>query len=578
MSCTERRSISEQICFSNIELVTNICKFLNYKEQYQLQKVCKNLNNIIINYIWKKKYKEVEIITNENEILVVNKINTLMRNRINSKLNIPAIIETNCVILNKYELNNFLSLNVNNINRLYIEAGEPLIGMLIIRNPLIKKQLYKNLNYICFYKLTLTNEDMKNLSENCKNLRELILKQNLNEEGDMLLLDIDIELETIKSMLQLEKLTINDYIEVQPFSLEVYRFSNILKILNQLKLKYLILNIMIYSDNNTFDDYEFYDFNNLKYIEVFQIGIFHETNDYINFQINILPKFQNLHNLSLRNVTITNKFFNILLNNHINLTHLTLNKCYIEEFIALPHLQELNLIACRGLNGSIMKIILQEMHLTNFSSFNSEFNDNLEMFAISSTLENLEFYNIDNNFPINVLQFQTKPLENLKKFIWQLPQTSNYNFFLSKLMPNLNCLNIMLPGFNIKQDLCNLKFLQKIMISYGFDITLSKLQEFLLLKNLNELSLSKVNNCLLDRDLSKLKAFETPVQYLDIPWCFVETKLDFFLDLLCLNKNLSLICSDLEVQSLVSILTNLKFHRYFNSINICGLSIGNLEF
>lgn len=185
MSAVEQSNKSE-ICFSTNE------------EQYQLQQVSKDLKNIK-NYVW--KYREVEIVMDEIYALIANKINGFIHynaNAVSQKLN--TILETNIdLILEKYKIDSFLKSNVDYSQILHIRARKPI-------KPSSLTTLFKNLTQLMYEGLILTNEDLKIVAENCKNLNTLILDHNVNQWGITLSLDKDIDLAIINSMDNLKNL------------------------------------------------------------------------------------------------------------------------------------------------------------------------------------------------------------------------------------------------------------------------------------------------------------------------------------------------------------------------------------
>ncbi|XP_065361284.1 uncharacterized protein PF3D7_1120600-like [Calliphora vicina] len=351
-------------CFTNIELVTNICKFLNYGQQFQLSKVSRELNHIIVNFVWKLKFKEVEILifhkTTDN--LVSDRID-IQANNLLSVTKQCDIISKQSTFLKTNELEIFLNLNVYNINKLQLITANDHCERVIVKFPL--KQNFKNLNYLSYVRITLASEDLQKLADNCLKLETLVMCNCLNREGQTLVLDNDIDIQIIKNMRNLKNLIIKDSNEGSDNRQHLYTISNIEHILNQTKLQCLNINVHILPDSNTLK--KELTVNNLKCCTNFQIGRFVECSNFIDFQTNILENFENLKNLYLSGykfrTNITTDLFNILLKSCENLTNLTLDQCRIMDFIALPKLQHLSLRSCQGLTFINLKTMLNEMHL-----------------------------------------------------------------------------------------------------------------------------------------------------------------------------------------------------------------------
>ncbi|KAM7357916.1 uncharacterized protein ACRADG_003081 [Cochliomyia hominivorax] len=551
--------------FSNIELITKICEFLNFEEQYKLQYASRDVANIIINYVWKIKFKELLIYTNENDTIISDKIDL---KDTKSNLNEFQSTAINNLYFQHPELEEFLNLNKNNIKKLYINGNSETCLTYGL------KLKFNNLTYLCLCQLILTDVDVKQIAVNCRNLADLILKENVNLKNERLLVDGDIEIGTIKSMLNLKMLTIIDNRYLSPKQkAAVYKFSNIRNILMELKLQCLILDVFILPDISPVEN-PASDLSPLKNIKVFEIATFKAERDFRNFQFNFLPNFQNLHTLTLRGAKIHREFFNILKDHNRNLINLTLRKCIIKEFTSLPQLKHLTLDTCLGLKALDLKTILNEMLLTSFTTMYCDYAGDLTNFTLSPTLRKLEFENFPQNKFIKIFETQFKPLNKLNdlKLLLEDQKTESLNLRLSKLVPNLEMLQTNLLFSNL-EDFSNLKFLQKVFIVSLKSITVC--QVLLLLKqNFKELIIDHVLECKMDMDLTKLQVFESKLLLIDLNWSIMEIMGDFFLDLLQLNKNMSLVIRDIEFNMFRSnIWDNAKFPQRCKSIKICGVSL-----
>ncbi|XP_037814719.1 uncharacterized protein LOC119605587 [Lucilia sericata] len=557
-------------CFQNIELVKNICQFLTYEQQLQLLRVSEELEYIITNFVWNKQFKEVEVYVLKkcDKYLISNKIDTEASsyNRYVHIPNLREIFSQTNILLEKSEMEIFFNLNAKNIQKLHFKLNAD-IQRDLIKLPPIEK--FTNLTYFRCEKVILSNRDVKNLAKNCLKLETLDLFNCRNIEGQPLVLDKDIDVSVLQNMANLKNLFINytDWCDGR----HLYNFSNVQHILQQLQLQRFGISCTIESDE--YADKEDLNFSSLSYYQAFEIGPC-DVMDFLEFQSNILPKFENLAELTINDYkSITTDFFNILLGSCKNLFHLSFNKCYFHDFISLPKLKELGLVSCCGLTSSNLKTILHDLKLSSFKSIATHYEGDIHNFLISSTLEKLQCDFCGEKL-MQLFQFNHRNLKNLIFFNWEIWGWDASEIRLSSFAPNLQVLYI--PWRYLKINDCfELKSLRKVILDLdaNIDINMSELLQLLKLENLKELTIDDLYVPNPDVDFSKLKAFKTNLQHLNIIREVFYALEDFCLDLLQLNRKLILTCFDITTDLVSKVLNNAKFPSRFKYINICGITI-----
>ncbi|XP_046808512.1 uncharacterized protein LOC124420273 [Lucilia cuprina] len=557
-------------CFRNIELVKNICQFLTYEQQLQLLRVNEELQYIIKNFVWNIQFKEVEVYVLKDceKYLISNKIDTEAStyNRYVHIPNLREIFSQTNICLEKNEIEIFFNLNAKNIQKMQFKLNANIQRDRVKLPPMEK---FTNLTYLRYEKVILSNRDVKKLAKNCLKLKTLDLFNCRNIEGQPLVLDKDIDVSVLQKMANLNNLFINytDWCDGQ----HLYNFSNVQHILQQLKLQRLSICCTIESDE--YADKEDFNFSSLSYCQTFEIGLC-DVIDFLEFQSNILPKFENLSELTINEYkSITTDFFNTLLRSCKNLFHLSLNKCYLHDFIGLPQLKKLTLISCCGLSGSNLKTILHDLKLSSFKSIATHYKGDIDNFLISSTLEILQCDFCGEKL-MRLFQFNKQNLKNLIFFNWEIWGWDASEIKLSSFAPNLQVLYIPWRYLN-KNDCSELKSLRKVILDLdaNIDINMSELLQLLKLENLKELTIDDVYVPNPDVCFSKLKAFKTNLQHLNVIREVFYALEDFCLDLLQLNRKLILTCFDITTDLVYKILNNAKFPSRFKYINICGITI-----
>ncbi|XP_037815109.1 uncharacterized protein LOC119605857 isoform X2 [Lucilia sericata] len=478
--------------------------------------------------------------------------------------------------LQSKNMETFLKLNKNNVKKLQLIADKDQEENRR-QNVLPFTQTFPNLTELCCWNMQLENRDLQRIAENFLKLDTLILNNCFSPEDKPLEIGIDIDIQTIKDIKNLNKLTINTW----PYS-SYNDLNNVKNIINQLKLLQLTLNdinIRYGSKNNKID----VNLRNLKYYKELDMSQF------ILYKINFLPHFENLCNLTLRceeDTYINEDFFDSLLKSCKCLTRLHLILGLTKHFKVLPTLNELILEHCDGLTYSNLKTILSGIHLKCFKSLSTTYNGNFEYFSISPLLQKLEIITKDTNFT-KLLKFNEKNLINLKELLYYTNNDEQFvlnlkelryvvkggeKLMISNFGQNLNVLNITRDQL-IAEDFWKFKYLHKLKIN-GMIL----MSEFMLLLkhgNLHELSIRNINPGIFKHEM---KAFPTNLRYLRLEcnrFGDIETVVeDVLLKLLNLNKELSLAFQKfVSTNSVVQISRNRNFPKRFKNINVGGISI-----
>ncbi|XP_046808688.1 uncharacterized protein LOC111676893 isoform X3 [Lucilia cuprina] len=543
--------------FTNIDLITYMCKFLNYEEQFQLTQVSSELENIITNYVWKTTFQEIQIAMNQTQFVVSDTTKPIEKLRFYEYYNIWHG-EDFLLSSEKDPKKERRRHQKMYSNQLITEIDQ---GENSTQYVLPFSQTFPNLTELCCWNMKLENRDLQRVAENFLKLNTLILNNCFSPEDKPLEIGIDINIQTIKDIKNLNSLTINRW----PYAYTYSCLNNVKNIINQLKLQQLTLNgfrIPYESKNNKID----LNLRNLKYYKEL------DMTQFILYKINFLPHFENLRNLTLRcdhDTYIYEDFFISLLKSCKYLTHLHLILCLTEHFKVLPTLHELILEDCEGLTYSNLKTILSGIHLKCFKSLSTTYTGNFEYFSISPSLQKLEIITKDTNFT-KLLSFNEQNLINLKELLYYA--NGDEKLIFSNFGQNLNVLNINSDQF-IAEDCLKLKYLHKLKINDGISIS-----DFLLLLkhgHLHELSIKyvyyKINQ-------HEAKALTTNLRYLRLECnrfgVIGNAEEDFLLNLLNLNKELSLAYERLmTTKSIVQISRNRNFPKRFKNINVGGISI-----
>lgn len=187
----QQLEIVEKVC-SNPYLLANIFKFLTCQEQIKLTKVCDDFHYIIINYIWKHKYKQLHV-REGTEFTIVN------------------VQPNEC--FTESDFRDFLYLNADNIT----ELSFPILYIrvrLIIFNLDIK---FSNLIELAVQHVMLTEEDLQHLSKIFPFLKKLCIKNCFAKNYKPLRIhdDLRCNIYHIFSTLQHLQIEINDEFQLR---------------------------------------------------------------------------------------------------------------------------------------------------------------------------------------------------------------------------------------------------------------------------------------------------------------------------------------------------------------------------
>ncbi|XP_046808176.1 uncharacterized protein LOC124420146 [Lucilia cuprina] len=545
--------------FSNIDLVTYMCKFLNFEQQLQLAQVSDELRNSIVNYVWKINCQEIQIIINGMESFVVTDKRQVFENDYKDYFD-PDIWQRKSLILTSKNLENFLNLNANNIYKLQLITNRDSDES--IWNVLTLGLKFPNLNELHCRNIKCENIDLQQIAENCPKIVTLILNNCLRQKGRFSEIGLNIDKQILYTMQNFNNLCIYN---------RHYNFSCLNDIVKQLKLQQYTTNDEGFEDlkKNALNS------NNFKYYKELDLPNFKAYSDFQYFQINFLTHLENLCHLSLgsisvtHKISITKKFFNDLTKSCKSLTHLNLRRFIINDFINLNTLTELYVDDCEGLKYSNLKTILNGMHLKCFKSNRSKYEGNFENFSISQTLQKLDIDLYDNNVIIKLLELNEANLLNLTEFHYSNAEKLK----VSKFAKNIRVLSIS-TGKLIAEDYFKLKYLQEIILTHS-SIALSDLLLLLKLENLYKLSFW---NIVYTHDqtsvvLSEMKAFQTNLQHLRLFKFLKSFIIDFLFDFLNINTQLSFACHIEHAKSIAEIVSQETFPKRFKYINVCGVSI-----
>lgn len=520
----------------NIEILCNIFQYLNLQEQLKSTQVCTQFRDVIVDYIWKKKYTAILIAQTCSNFVLSNGKDCYG----NLKAEIVNFLHENKEILNKTNFNEFMSLIGDNIKTLALlsnpSKGQNLYNPLDFGFTFDNGNKFTNLTTIKFKRMIITEEDLKLLNTNCLKLQKLCLQGCLNITKETLVIGDDIQMNTLQSMKMLK-------------SFEIVQNSNNYNHANELLTNFNMKNLKI--SVRTFKIHTPYNKDEIlsRPCEELRVGAFYKQPDFDEFNNSILPKFNNLQKLCListhiRKNTINESFFIALRENCKKLNYLKLINFRINNFIPIYNLNELFLERVHdGLTWTNFKQILCDMKLNSFTSSSTSFNGTFEYFDISTTLEYLKIDQINANMK-KLFEMNGENLKNLSTLIYDNKE----------LWINLtNC-----PKLQTLQ-----------MVSYG------KFQQFLEIFNHSSIiNLKIVPNNMLHFSRNDLK---TNLLFITIDYFNFQYFEEFWFNLLSNNLKLKLMirCSIGEINSItISITRHPRFPIHLKSIKVCGCTMG----
>ena len=601
--------------YSNVDVLYEIFQYLNLEEHLKLTRVCKRFRIVVVDFIWKNKYKNLEVCKTSQHFGMLLTNNTSaesfsMENQ--NEIGFESVKEDKTV-LNKKDIETFLQLIVNNIKVLVlyspnmyfkfthdeneVRSSSPLIfNPTEFGVPFDSRHRFINLTTIVFQHVILTEKDLKFLNNNCNKLEKLSFENCFNNNEKTLVVGDDIKISTIQNMTSLKcfEIVVFDAVD-KDLS---YDMNKILKTIN---IKQLILRIR----NFALIDEDEYDVSiralrTLTYAcEDLTIGYFRSQRIFRKFNNTILYNFKNLKKLSLESwslISVNEEFFKKLSKTCTQLEYLKLQYFEINGFAAIASLSNMVLESCTGLIWRDIKTMLSDMKLNKFSIFDTEYIGMFEYFNVAPTLNTLVAINCQRNHLKQLFEMNNGlNLRNLTTLIWQ------DNFAQIPIYVSTSCLQLKTlvtePSTLLINSLYSLNCLEKLTLRVNRKIKFSRiliilkhpcLQHFALTKLKGPDGYDECNDYLIDYDIRDQELMEFEDKKISLT--FINISLnnyfkiipDFWFNLLRNNLKLKIMIRynrfvHHDHTFLKYIINQRNFPKRLKFIKICGYKIGNKE-
>lgn len=568
----------------NVDIAKHLMQFLSYEEQLNLSRVCKQFESLIINFIWKHKYRHVEFISR-------HAIHA-MSNHSEPKPTLSTNVQTeNWNLLNTREFDLFLKLNMCNIKHLKM-LGRFSFDDDRMYQSFASNAKFPNLISLDLFGIMLSDKDLQMISHNCRRLDTLIIADCVNMQKQVLVLGLDVNVTTIANMKDLKSFTLKSSC-IYKADMHMHNYTLIRNILRILNIPKLYLNVAIISDANAVYHPELsnhdrmYSDNDLliqsnSCVEL-EIGQFHANEDFEHFSRSCLSSYTNLRKLTVRgllrssNINVSREFFDTIKIKLCKLSHLHLYDCAIISCSPLNSLQEILLNSCINLTCKHLMQILSSKNIKSFTSLRTKYSGQLQWFSISQSLQKVHVDFKDGQF----IKLFEQAMPKLHSLIW-LDECNHAIGQMSLCMPNIQQLNVSQGRLKATNELLHLRLLHTVTLSnsHNFRDVLKLLDH----SNLKHLKIEKYNEQFSDITKSTTgqqlrNDLRTNIKYLDIPVNLFENCQGFWLDLVSKNGQLKLITSgyciwDMHATFWYDLIHSTKFPTRINSLQLCGFKIG----
>lgn len=570
--------------FKNLDIAKEVMDLLPYKDLLNMTRVCKQFEDIIVNFLWKSKYRQVEVIVKAENKYAIN--NYTLDDIYDVMNDITYARLENRMLVSESELLEFLRLNSINIEKLSIICTNRKHNELCWEIAPIP-----NLRTLLIYQIALTDRDIQIVMNNSPKLENLILNACSNSNRGTLVVGSDIKLDTLEGFKHLKSFTLKqrncyDYEETR-----LHRYGHIHAILSILKVQRLCIDEAIYypfmlsthrdefrrrtaamrSGKYSVPSCETYPCEDLE------LGSFFETDDFVQFYKDFLGHYDNISQLTIQGsnrplthgLCIPKQFFRIANEKCKRLTKLSFTYSKISNFIPIDTLTDLTLINCKALSWMNFKQILSEMNLKSFVTHGTYYRGKIEPFTVSKYLRHFEF-DFPERFVNGIFKGQFK---NLTSFSWKnAHEGSIQNIAIN--FPNLQKLRTIVLT-KLDDGIFKLTSLSSVKINFHINVTV--LLKLLKHPTLQTLLFGLIMDVDEDSDL-QLEVPKTNTKNLSMPSnAFIE-RMDFWLDLLSINPKLTIICKgnkkDADENVFTKLVKSSKFPPNRKHIKVGGILIG----
>ncbi|TMW49665.1 hypothetical protein DOY81_005269, partial [Sarcophaga bullata] len=536
-------------------------------QQIDLCRVCDDFKAVIVQYIWRRKYRRLRVYQLKDDLFILNR---------NYKRGVVGRAAFKCERferVRKNEIEMFLLLQKENIfdlelcdyrGRVY--TGLPHVFINTDWN-------FPNLRTLKLYSIQLHLEHFNLIKNNCLNLKVLCMNHCLNHDLDIFMLKDEYD-PLYNGLLDVVKMLTEFHMEFKstrssPYPLNLYHF------LYEYNLKVLHFNMPI---------------NNLDYCpipvmqentcEVLHLAAINQYRVIEKFTRLYLNAFKNLQILtlegSLSKLLIFTNFIQQLAVSAPKLKNLKLKRCDIDvdDFRVLKNLTDVTFDNCMSLTWKNMNQLLQSKHIHTYSSNHSYYIGEFNSISLSDNLERLTLVGFEERFQ-HIYANDKKPCKNLK-FLHYHDGTCKRFSSMSVNFPNLEILQI-LPYHLVSDDFLCLTKLEIYKNShFNHEITLRELLFIIKHPKLHELSLTYCQRIIEYTFKPSPAQLKTNIKYVNLDFPMFNHSREPWYSILKINPGLTIIVRAYDIKNLeyyYNILKDEDFSRKY--IRLSGFYFDN---
>ncbi|XP_075160875.1 uncharacterized protein LOC142233746 [Haematobia irritans] len=568
----------------NYGVLKKIFQYLSLQQQLEMLDVCESFRYVIVDLIWIAKYRTLHMYHTLYKTLIVDSAKSVANEKVN-EMAIHDFIGLNKIkeaksVLKVQQYKRFLRANCHNVRylKVYSEYYDFKGFQGVTMNNI---EIFHRLRYLSLYKLVVTNDQMKLLSQHCGQLQKIELNECFCSELTALIPGDNLEIENLARMPCLVSLIIQcDHTLTTPGN--EMESSSLLRLLNDLRLTSLQLrNITIvdnrWPDNETTKALEV-DSSSMETLDIGWI-----SDEFWPIFKNLLKKFFMLRDLSIR-VTNCYKTIDVPIVETLSTTCTHLERLFIDncdlqvgDFSVFKSLRDLSLSNCGGFTFANLQEVLGGLHLKRFTLINTRVLGDIHHIYVSPSLESITVDTILYSTISQAFQKSLNKFENLYTLNW-VNGDINDNWIIDKC-PNLQVLYI--PNvYLLRRVVFTMKSLQHLTFTSCKGLSWHFI--WILIKNLSLKSLNLQTHDLIHDHKEIPNNTKTTLRSIIIPFGIFKEVQTFWLDLMYLNRHLKIVFYGSHEDLLhTNFIRNLLKHQHFPQrlryIKICGFTTDILD-
>lgn len=527
---------------TNIDIMLNIYKLIDLKDQLQLCLVSDQLKCLFDNFVWKKRYQTLSIVGFAYHFVITNETLTDLR----------------CLPHEEYQI--FLQVYASSVERL-IANYDAIMDLRLFPN--LRKLEYK-------FAKAFTKENLRSVVENCPLLDELILKFCGTRYLNFIDLEEALDANLLQQITNLKRLVVIDRYP------DKIKYRHFCAIITKTNLEFLKMNACIVPDNTVVPD----DANIA--LKELQIEVPFNANYWPTNYTSFLNNFKNLIKLYIRiNDVATDETLQIITNTCQKLEtfmiHVTVFKD-IQLFSIPSTVTDFTIVSCEGLTFGNLQQILTQYNIEKFTSVQTQYQGEFEDFPISPLIEVLNFDGVYTH------TFPSAYRDNtcLKHLTWYDMKNCTSDGYTLREIPIETCTKLesltIKSGFMPLAPLMHLKSLQKLAMPHSMPF-LNWRYILLLLKHpsLVDVQIGDGTPPLWLTKTTHIPAegFVTNVKNITISLRVFLSAIKFWLDLFSCNSQMRLVCQKFQLNEKIIryIVTHERFPKTLRTIDISGFTI-----